>query len=71
MFKKIKEFFTGKSAVTEAPALVAEYKVETPVAEVAVVETTPVVEDKPAKVKKPAAKKAPAAKKPRTPKAPK
>ena len=68
MFKKIKEFFTGKPAVVETPAPVAEYKVEVPVAEVA---PAPVVEAKPAK-KKPAAKKAPAApKKPRAPKKPK
>ena len=75
MFKKIKEFFTGKPAdvVAEVP-----YKVEVapaPVVEVApdpVVEVAPapVVEAKPAKVKKvPAAKKAPAVKKPRAPKA--
>ena len=59
MFKKIKEFFTGKPAdvVAEVP-----YKVE--------VAPAPVVEAKPAKVKKvPAAKKAPAVKKPRAPKA--
>lgn len=76
MFKKIKEFFTGKPAevVAEVP-----YKVEvapvvtpTPVAEQAV----QAVVESIAPVKKPAAKKtvakkAPAAKKPRAPKAPK
>jgi hypothetical protein len=59
MFKKIKEFFTGKpaEAVAEVP-----YKVEpTPVV------ITSVIEAKPKKA--PAAKKAPAVKKPRTPKA--
>jgi hypothetical protein len=71
MFKKIKEFFTGKPAevVTEAP-----YKVETPTA-VAEQATQAVVESiapaKKAPAKKTAAKKAPAAKKPRAPKAPK
>jgi hypothetical protein len=69
MFKKIKEFFTGKPAevVTEAP-----YKLETPTA-VAEQATQAVVESivpakKPAAKKVPA-KKAPVAKKPRTPKA--
>jgi hypothetical protein len=77
MFKKIKEFFTGKPAevVAEAP-----YKVEVPVATTPVAEqaTQAVVESiapaKPAKKapaakKVPAAKKAPAVKKPRAPKA--
>jgi hypothetical protein len=67
MFKKIKEFFTGKPAevVTEVP-----YKVETPTA-VAEQATQAVVESIAPAKKKPAAKKAPAAKKPRAPKAPK
>jgi hypothetical protein len=75
MFKKIKEFFTGKPAevVAEVP-----YKVEVPAeitpvvvqaTEAMVTSVAPTVEEKPAK--KPAAKKAPAAKKPRAPKAPK
>ena len=62
MFKKIKEFFTGKptEVVAEVP-----YKVEAEVAPV-------VAEVAPVKTKKaPAAKKAPAVKKPRAPKAPK
>jgi hypothetical protein len=73
MFKKIKEFFTGKPAevVAEVP-----YKVEAEVAP-AVVEVAPAVVETPAKAKKPRAPakpkapKAPAAKKPRAPKAPK
>lgn len=81
MFKKIKEFFTGKPA---APAVEVPYKVEAPAAvevsaasmkeelknplEVAVEQLS----TKPAKAKKaPAAKKAPVAKKPRAPKKPK
>lgn len=70
MFKKIKEFFTGKPAEVQVEA---PYKVEvatapTPVAEQA---TQAVVESIAPAKKKPAAKKAPAAKKPRAPKAPK
>jgi hypothetical protein len=70
MFKKIKEFFTGKPAevVVEIP-----YKIEVapvPVAEPVVeVATTSVIEAKPVKAKKsPAVKKTPAVKKPRAPK---
>jgi hypothetical protein len=62
MFKKIKEFFTGKPAVVETPVVSAPYKVPEPAA------TTPVpnlvvvqVEQKPA----PAAKKAKAPAKPK------
>jgi hypothetical protein len=66
MFKKIKEFFTGKPATQLEVEVKAEvpYKVEAVVAEVApvVAEATPV---KVAKAKKPAVKK------PRAPKAPK
>ena len=68
MFKKIKEFFTGKPAevVAEVP-----YKVETPSA-VAEQATQAVVESMAPAVKKPAAKKTaakkPAVKKPRAPK---
>jgi hypothetical protein len=70
MFKKIKEFFVGK---TQEVAVEVPYKVEvapTPVAEQA---TQAVVESiaKPAPAKKATAKKAPAAKKPRAPKKPK
>jgi len=76
MFKKIKEFFTGKPAVVETTVAAVPYKVEVPpVAEVATtpvaeVATTPVAEVVPAK-KKPAVKKTPAAKKPRAPRKPK
>jgi hypothetical protein len=72
MFKKIKEFFTGKPAevVAEVP-----YKVEVASAPVAEVAPAPVAEvakaTAPAKKAKAPAKKAPAAKKPRAPKAPK
>ena len=82
MFKKIKEFFTGKPAV-EAPVAEVPYKVETPVAVgeppatvVAVAEGAGIVEV-PAKTKKarapakPKAEKAPATKAPRKPRAPK
>jgi hypothetical protein len=80
MFKKIKEFFTGKPAevVAEAP-----YKVEVAATTPAMVEASAdtfkgelkspselVVETLVA-AKKPVAKKTPAAKKPRAPKAPK
>jgi hypothetical protein len=76
MLKFIKSFFV--KAPAEAPAPIAEYKIEAP-ATVAIVPAgteasvaAPVVETKPAKAKKsPAAKKAPAAKKPRAPKKPK
>ena len=67
MFKKIKEFFTGKPAevVAEVP-----YKVEAPVTPAPVVEqATQAVVESIAPTKKVPAKKAPAAKKPRTPKA--
>lgn len=86
MFKKIKEFFTGKPAEVTAEV---PYKVEAP-AEQPLVKLgpepteapAPVVEapapapeapakKKPAPKKAPAAKQAPAAKKPRAPKAPK
>ena len=69
MFKKIKEFFTGKPAevVAEAP-----YKVEVApaVVEVATVseQATQAVVESIAPAKKTAAKKAPAVKKPRAPK---
>ena len=66
MFKKIKEFFTGKPAevVAEVP-----YKVEAPVAPTPVAEqATQAVVESIAPAKKPAAKKT-AVKKPRTPKA--
>jgi hypothetical protein len=73
MFKKIKEFFTGKPAevVAEAPYKV-EAEVAPAVAEVATVSeqaTQAVVESIAPAKKKPAAKKAPAVKKPRAPKA--
>jgi hypothetical protein len=71
MFKKIKEFFTGKPAevVAEVPYKVEATVAPTPVAEQA---TQAVVESiapaKKAPAKKAPAKKAPAAKKPRAPK---
>jgi hypothetical protein len=81
MFKKIKEFFTGKPAVVETPAAEVPYKVEpvvpavesTPTpAPASVIEATAVVEFVPAgteaSVATPA-KKAPKAKAPAKPKA--
>jgi hypothetical protein len=76
MFKKIKEFFTGKPAEV---ATAAPYKVEAIVdtADIAIAQLpTPVakqatqaVVESIAPAKKPATKKTPAAKKPRAPKA--
>jgi hypothetical protein len=70
MFKKIKEFFTGKPAevVAEVPYKVEVAPAPTPVAEQA---SQAVVESIAPAKKKPAAKKAPAAKKPRAPRKPK
>jgi len=83
MFKKIKEFFTGKPAVVETPAAEVPYKVETPLVQLgpeptpapapaSAIEATAVVEFVPAgteaSVATPA-KKAPKAKAPAKPKA--
>jgi hypothetical protein len=69
MFKKIKEFFTGKpaEAVAEVPYKVEVAPAPTPVAE----QASQAVVESIAPAKKPAAKKAPAAKKPRAPRKPK
>jgi len=69
MLKFIKSFFVK---APEAPAPVAEYKVETPVVSTVSEQATQAVVESiaPAK-KKPAAKKAPAVKKPRAPRKPK
>jgi len=72
MFKKIKEFFTGKSAEVQVEA---PYKVDGPTPEElkVVAEMTDAIHDtgKPVKApikKQPTVKKAPLAKKPRAPK---